>query len=209
MGAIIRDPKDNRKQARVGTPSDGTNPGDGITTHSINWLTEPISGIRRLWRSNSAGAAIVAGDGDVKDVTLTLDTAAYVANDVLADTQEVANVFAVVGGRVVIQSITLNDKSDQQQGLRLLFLRSNKSIGTENDAPNISDDDADEILGWVDVSAGDYLDIGGCSIVSRNGIGMMVKAAAGSTSLYIAAISNGTGTYSANGITLKIGVLGV
>lgn len=155
------------------------------------------------------GLMSVQGDGDVLDVTLSLDTAAYAAGDVLADTQEIASAFRIAGGKALIQSITLNDKDDQKQGLRLLFLRSAKSLGTENDAPNISDDDADEILGSVDVSAGDYLDIGGCSIVSRNGIGMLVKAAVGSTSLYVAAISNGTGTYSANGITLKIGVLGV
>jgi hypothetical protein len=35
----------------------------------------------------------------------------------------------------------------------------------------------------------------------------VVEAGSGSTSLYVAAISRGTGTYTASGITLKIGIL--
>lgn len=56
MGAIIRDPKDNRRLARVqGSLADGDRLGDGLVTHAINWVTEPVSGILRRLRGDHSG----------------------------------------------------------------------------------------------------------------------------------------------------------
>ena len=143
---------------------------------------------------------------DLIDVTLSLDTAIYASGDVLAATQEVANAVDTAGGTALLHSVVVLDKDDQGQPIDLVFLRSNVSIGTENAAVSVSDTDAAEILGIVSVAAADFSDLGGCRVATLPSVGLVLKAGAGSTSVYIAAVSKGTGTYSASGIVVKLGL---
>lgn len=149
----------------------------------------------------------VGSNDDVIDVTLSLDTSAYADLDVLADTQSVSSVARVNAGVVILESITVIDEDDQKQGFTLIFLDTNNSLGTENSPPNISDANARQILGFVKILAADYVDLGGVSIACIRGIGLEMKAAAGVTTMYVGAILNGTGTYTASGIKLKLGFL--
>jgi hypothetical protein len=148
----------------------------------------------------------VRGTSDLIDVTLSLDTSAYASGDVLAATQEVANAVAANGGKAILHSVTVLDKDDQGQALDLVFLRTNVSLGSENSAVAITDADAEEILGVVQVTAGDYLDFGANRVATMPGVGLVLEAGASSTSLYLAAVSKGTGTYSASGIVVKLGL---
>jgi hypothetical protein len=149
----------------------------------------------------------VGSPGDVVDVTLTLDTSAYAGGDLLADTQSFTGV-RVNGGRAILQSVTVIDEDDQGAAFTIYFLSANNSFGTENSAPSISDANARDVLGWVDVSTADYKDLGGVRVASVKGIGLLLEAAGGSTSLYLAVV-NGTGTptYTASGVKLKLGLL--
>lgn len=149
----------------------------------------------------------VSTPDDVIDVTFTLDTSAYADGDVLADTQSVASVARVNAGTVILVSVTVIDEDDQGMGLTLVFLDSNNALGTENNAPNISDANARQILGFVKITTSDYIDLGGVRIACIRGVGLEMKAAAGVTTLYVGAISNGTGTYTASGLKLKLGFL--
>lgn len=144
---------------------------------------------------------------DIISLTLSLDTDAYASGDVLAATQELASAVRVPAGTGVIQSIRLNDKDDNGGALELVFLQSNVSLGTENSAVSISDANADQILGIVEVTAADYIDVGGAQIATKTNVGLAIEAASGATSLYIGAISRDTQTYTASGITLLIGIL--
>lgn len=141
-----------------------------------------------------------------KPVTLSLDTNIYASGDVLADTQEITACVPTPGGRVVVQSIVLNDKDDQGQALDLVFLKTAASIGTENSAVSVSDTNADQILGIVSVASDDWIDLGGCRVATKANIGLVAEAGPGSTSVFVAAISRGTGTYTASGITLSVGL---
>lgn len=207
MGAIIRDPKDSRKLARVGSPADGTTVGDGLSTHSINWLTEPVSNIQRLARGTASGAAIVASDDRVLEITFTTPAEAVDLGDVLADTQEIPNAFTVPGGTAVVESITILDKDDQGILGTMIFLRRNVSVGTEDAAPSITDANAAEVLGLVPIAATDYIDLTGCKIATLKNIGLSLQAAPESTSLYVALLTGGTPTHTANGLSAKIGLL--
>lgn len=149
----------------------------------------------------------IGGNSVVKEVTLTLDTSAYADADVLADTQEITDAVRVDAGTGVILSLVVLDKDDQAQALDVVFLRTDVSIGTENDAVTVTDANADEILGIVEVAASDYIDLAISQLATMTGLYIVVDAAAVSTSLFVAAISRGTGTYTASGITLKIGLL--
>lgn len=142
-------------------------------------------------------------DDKVVEVTLTLDTSQYGDADVLADTQAIAN--AVIANSVSeLKSVVLIDKDDQAAALDLLFLESNTSIGTENAALAITDAAAGEIVGAIEVAAGDYVDLANSQIVVKTDVGILMQPTSG-TSLYVAAISRGTATYTASGIVLKLG----
>ena len=151
----------------------------------------------------------VVSPDDLVEVTLSLDTSAYASGDVLAATQEVANVFSG-RRRAWLESLVVLDKDDQAQGLDLVFLRSNASLGTENAAFSPSDAIAEEILTIVEVASGDYYDMTNSQIAIKSasagdaGMGVLLEAASG-TSLFLGAISRGTGTYTASGVVLRFG----
>jgi hypothetical protein len=181
--------------------------GGGLTDTELRASAVPVS-LASL-PALAAGTNVIGkvrGTSDLIDVTLSLDTSAYASGDVLAATQEVANAVAANGGKAVLHSVTVLDKDDQGQALDLVFLRTNVSLGTENAAVSITDADAEEILGVVQVTAGDYLDFGANRVATMPSVGLVLEAGAASTSLYLAAVSKGTGTYSASGIVVKLGL---
>lgn len=149
----------------------------------------------------------VGNNSAVVAFTLSLDTNIYASGDVLAEAQEVASALRVANGEAILESVILNDKNDQGQALDLVFLSANVSLGAENSAVSISDANADNILGVVQVSAIDWVDLGGCRVATKSNIGLVLTSVSGSTSIYIGAISRGTGTYTASGITGRLGLL--
>jgi len=143
----------------------------------------------------------------IKEVTLSLNTSQYASGDVLADTQAITAAMHVNGGAGVIDSVVVLDKDDQAAALDLVFLQTNVAIGTENSAVSITDTAADEVLGVVEVAAGDFVDLVNNQVAFKGNLGIIVQAPSGVDDLYVAAISRGTGTYTASGITLKIGMV--
>jgi hypothetical protein len=144
---------------------------------------------------------------EVFDLTFALDTLAYADGDVLmSSTQSIANFFADTTDGRMLYSIHVLDESDQGMGFDLIFFDSNVSLGTVNAAPNISDTDARSIIGRVSISGTEFYDLGGCRIATRTGINLPLLAN-GSTTLYVSAISRGTGTYAASGIRVKLGTV--
>lgn len=149
----------------------------------------------------------IGGNSVVAEVTLTLDTSIYASGDVLADTQEIASAIRINAGTGVIHSLIILDKDDQGQPLDVVFLKTNVSLGSENSPVSITDANADEILGIVEVVAGDYVDLVNSQLVTATDVGIVVVADSAATSLFVGVISRGAGTYTASGITLKIGIL--
>lgn len=155
--------------------------------------------------ADPGGRVKTVDDTDVLTLTFSLDTGgAYADGDVLADYQAIADASLISGGRIEIVSVVLLDKDDQAQALDIVFANTTGTLGTENAAVTISDADADEIVGIIEVAAADYVDLANSQLVTKTNVGIMAELAA--TSLYVGAISRGTGTYTASGITLKIGV---
>jgi len=148
----------------------------------------------------------VGGKTGYIEVIATLDTAIYASGDILFDTQVVQGALNESLGTGIIHSVTLLDKDDQAGALDLLFLRTNVSIGTENAALNVSDTFADEIIGVVEIVAGDYVDLANSQIVCKTNLGIGFRGD-DMQKIYVAAISRDAKTYTANGITLKITIL--
>ena len=148
----------------------------------------------------------IGAEGDLIDVTLTLDTSAYADGDVMADTQTVSNAVRVTSGRAILQSIAVIDEDDQGQTFDILFFSANRSLGTENSTPSISDANARDFLAVVRISSSDYLDLGGVKVATRAGLGLLLEAS-GSRDLYVGTIIRGAATYTASGVRLRLGFL--
>jgi hypothetical protein len=138
-------------------------------------------------------------ESNVVDLVLSLSTSQYGSGDVLADTQELVG----ASGTGIIHSILVQDDSDQGAALDIIILDTNTTIGTENSAVSMADND--NILGSVSVLATDYVDMVNSQHACMKNVGIVVKAKG--TSLYVAAVSRGTGTYAATAITLRFGIL--
>lgn len=150
----------------------------------------------------------VTSAADVIEVVLTLDTSGgYADGDVLADFQEVTNFVRALGGRALIQSITVVDKDDVGLAFDILTSRSAISLGTENAAPSISDANAVGVQRIVRIETTDYIDLGGCRVATRAPVGVVIEAASDTRSMWVGAIVRGAGTYSAAGLVLRFGVV--
>lgn len=149
----------------------------------------------------------VGGNTSYIDVTLSLDTNVYATGDVMADTQVVTNAMRANDATGILQSIQVLDEDDQGIAFDLVFLSANNALGTENSAVSISDLNARDILGVISVASADFIDIGNSRVATKTSVGMVVKPATGSRSLYVGAISRGSGTYSAAGVKLRLGFL--
>lgn len=148
----------------------------------------------------------VSGHAAILTLTLSLDTNPYADGDVLADTQAIGSAARVDAGVIEIESLVVLDEDDQGQPLDLVFLDANGSLGTENDAVAITDINARLIVGIVQIASGDWIDLGDCKLATKRDLHLLVKANASGTTLYVGAISRGTGTYTASGIQLRLGV---
>lgn len=160
-------------------------------------------------RVDANGALIVESSGGaatVFDVTLSTDTSAYADGDTFADTQLVsATFFEASGADRTLLNVVVLDKADQGFGIDLFFLDTNVALGTENAAPSITDTNAESIVGFVRISSGDWIDVGGARIAVINNISQVLRST--TQNLYIAAVVRGAGTYGASDVIVKLGVL--
>lgn len=138
-------------------------------------------------------------ESTVIDVVLTMNAAANHANDVLADTQEIPGV-AVSG---VLQSILVQDDDDNGGAIDIVILDANTSIGTENAAVSMADND--NIVGTVNVVASDFVDMINSQHATKNNLGIVFKSKG--PSLYVAVVMRDAGTVTASGMTLRFGFL--
>lgn len=160
--------------------------------------------------SGTTNAVYALETSDLIEVVLTTDTLVYAAGDVLADTQPVTGVARVNDGTAMLQNLIITDADDQGQAMDIVFLKANVSLGTENAAVSITDANAKEIVGIVSVAANDFIDLGGVRVAHvAVPAPIILKAATGTTTVYIAAISRGTGTYTAAGLSVKLGLIRV
>jgi hypothetical protein len=205
----------------------GVNMNDGSVTNnttSTGIFMVPVAGLAQFrvavtWTSGTSVTVKAQGTTadipqrkdyatKIVEVTLSLDTDAYADEDLLADTQEVANAVRFPGGTALWTSCVVLDKDDQGEDMDIILLRTNVSMGTENSAIAPTDASADEILGIINIDTWDDLTNSQIGVAAGGtDLPIAVDAASGSTSLYVAVKSEGAGTYTASGITLKLGFL--
>ena len=144
----------------------------------------------------------------VMQIRPTLDTSAYADGDVLFVPVELVGLSAQ-NVPVLLQTLTVVDQSDQGAAFDLLFFRRSVALGTLNAAPSISDADALFFAGRVSVASSDYYDVGGARVADVADLSRprLMSTGENSSSLWVAGISRGTGTYAADALQIRLGFL--
>lgn len=182
----------------------------GYTTQTV-YLGPATTGSQTFWSSdgttggNLSPVVVTAPAADVISVTLTLDTSAYTAGDLLADTQAITGACRVSGGQVELVSLLAVDEDDQGVAMDVYVTSSNATAGTENSAPSISDASARSIQAIIPIASGDWKDLGGVRVANIKNIGAICEGS-GSADLNVFVVNGaGTPTFTANGIKLIFG----
>ena len=152
-------------------------------------------------------------DVDLIDVTLTTVAAAIADNEVISQSIEIENAVAVSGGTAIIQSIMLLDEDDEAPTVELLFSQVSTAItdaASEVIGNSVSDLDSTfrSFLGAVTVSS--WSDVVDAQIGTKSNIGLVAKAASGSTSIYVHCINRSGGNYTPAAVTdlkLRLGIV--
>ncbi len=142
----------------------------------------------------------VAPDYQV-EIMPTLDTNAHSAGDVLITAMALENAVRVDGGKSILHSVKVIDRDDQGAEMDIFFFDRDVTFGTKNSAPSISDAEATHYEGSITIGSGDYEDLGGSKVATAKGLGLGIRGNA--TSIYVAALTQGTPTHTVNGLTLK------
>lgn len=142
-------------------------------------------------------------------VTFTLDTNIYAAGDVLADRQILNSVVRAADAKGYLVGITILDEDDQAAaGMDVYLLSADVTLGTENAAISISDANARNILGVVPIASGDWKDLINSKMAHKvsgdTGLPMPITPVSGTDDVYIALVTAGTPTQTANGITARL-----
>ena len=147
-------------------------------------------------------------DVDLIDVDLVTATAAIGDNEMISDYVEIANAVAVNAGTSLLHSIILIDDGDQAKAMDLVFATANTSLGTLNEVVSGADSVAANILGVVSISS--YFDGVAWQLATKTNIGLVLKAAASTKSIYVAAVnrSGGDADYVAtDDLHLRLGII--
>lgn len=134
------------------------------------------------------------------DLTFSLDTSAYASGDLLADSQRLVDVVRFADFQGVLSGFTLHDEDDQGVELDVVFLSANVSLGTENAGVSVTDANARQILGIVNVASTDWKDLGGVKVATKLNVNVPILPAAQTRDVYVALITRGTPTHTASGI---------
>ena len=161
--------------------------------------------------SITAGENVIGriGTSDiVVAVTPTCDTNAYASGDLLFDSTEVAAAVRVNGYTSILTSVTITDKADQGVAFTLILANAATDFGTLNSAPDADDAECATIIGFIPVATSDYIDMGAAKVACIKNIGLLCKAGAATTSLYVAGVNGaGTPTYGASDLVIQLGFL--
>ena len=135
-------------------------------------------------------------DVDVITVTPTVSTGSTdAAADLLFDSLEIENAVAVNGGSSILQSVSVFHKGAENVVFDLLFFQVTKDLGTAGAAltwggsSETDNADAAVLLGHVAIT--DWSDLVDVQIATKSNIGLILKAASETTSIFCAGICRG------------------
>ena len=158
-------------------------------------------------RAYSVDGRLNKMDVDLIDVDPTSEAASNADGDVIFTFTEIPNCVSVEAGSCLLHSVQLLDDDDIGGKIDLVFQTDSTTLGTIGAAVSESDANAGDILGFVTLET--YFDGINWQMSSKTNIGLVLKAAASTKSIWVAGVNRNGGavTNTANGIHLRIGVI--
>ena len=151
-------------------------------------------------------------DVDLIEIELTTTAATHATGDVIAISEEVANAVAVNGGTAIIQSIALLNTDDtvESPAMDLIFCVDNTAIGVIGAAVTITDANfINCVQGVVNISNWLTLRPSYNEIATKTNVGLVVKAASDSKSIFVNVINSSGGNYTPSATSDLRLVLGI
>jgi len=148
-------------------------------------------------------------DVDLIDVTVAADVdnqGAGTAGDLLFKVTEIPNAVSVAGGTAILQSCCMIVDESGATGAVDLVISSDGSAAETGDSVASGDNTLAELDGTCGFfSITNAFDAGVVAIGDKKNIGMVCKAEASSTSLYVWGIVQNTTDYAESSIVLRLG----
>tara|TARA_R100001530_G_C4310019_1_gene152751 strand:- start:704 stop:1258 length:555 start_codon:yes stop_codon:yes gene_type:complete len=169
--------------------------------------------------SKKSGGEFLSGDKklnqmkiDLIDATLTTVAGAVATDEVVSQGIEIENAVAVKGGIAIIQSIVLNSDDAETPTLDLVFSQVQDDISSGLSATIGDDEDIDSlgasVLGHVSIS--NYTNLVDCVTATKSNVGLVIKAVAGSTSIYVHTINRSGANFTPTAVDdlhLRLGIV--
>ena len=136
----------------------------------------------------------------VVEVTPTINTDAYTANDQVGGLMTLSGACDGPGAGAVLRQVTIVDKAKQKAAMTVLLFDESPTVASSNNAAvDVADAQmAGKCMGSVSVAAGDYADVANSSVATK-ATTFWARPIAGQTTLYALAYTTGTPTYGADG----------
>jgi hypothetical protein len=154
-------------------------------------------------------------DVDVISVTPTISSGSTDADaDILFDALEIPNAVAVDGGTSLLHSIGVFHKGDQTVSFDIIFFQVTQDLGTAGSgitwggSSETTNADNAVILGHTYVSS--WTDLIDVQVATKTNIGLALKAAEGTKSIYCAGICRGAASGdhgAATNIDIRFGII--
>lgn len=166
--------------------------GAGVTTDQTlrTCLASDSPGVSPVLAAGTAHVGQVGTPADVISVTPTTSaTPDYSAGDAVGGKQTLTSAARTSGGKVILQSLTVIDVSNQKKDITILFFDSDPAAATITDnAAFAFSTDISKVVGRVNIADTDYETVNGKAIACLKGIGLEMKCS-GSANLYAAVIA--------------------
>lgn len=136
-------------------------------------------------------------DGLVADLNPTVDTAAYSTGDLLFAATKIANATQNTQGLAYLQTLLVLDAANQKSQLDLLIFNQDPgSLGTLNNAIDLSTAQLAMLIGIISVASSDYVTLKAtANAVASKNPQLMLPALKGSRDFWIAGVSRGSPDY--------------
>ena len=174
--------------------------GSGTVSFSVS-----NSNIAEILAASAGGSVITLKN---IDLTLSLETAQYVANDLFEDTRTLTDAVGVVDAPGYLVKIVVTDEQDQAAAaMEVVLMDQTSTVGTQGIAVAISKELSRNILGIVKIEASNWVDIGAekvATLTFQNSIlPLTVSPASGTRNVGVAFITRGTPTNLADGVRAR------
>lgn len=133
--------------------------------------------------------------------------AAYSTGDVVGALQTLSDVVEDTKAPALLKNVIVLDKANQKSAIDILIFNRSVTIAADNDAVTLSNTDLEYLVARISVAAADYTTIqvaATANAEATKSVEVLCPTVATLKNLYVAVVSRGSPTYTANALKVKM-----